>query len=149
MIFSSVKKPCSFSVTNSRNFIFQRHYEILAFDSNVLVIFRRLEIVLTISAEIVSIFVELSSCAFNGSLKDDRKLQRYPRQHNSRLRTSRNSRSSTRNLSPVCLNINRIECPFEMRFQIIKGNKLMKRVAIALYCALVRTAACALFIVQQ
>jgi len=71
--------------------------------------------------------------------------------YNSRLRTSRNSRSSVRNLSPVCLNINRIECPFEMRSQlrIIKGNKLMKRVAIAFYCALGRIAACALFIEWQ
>lgn len=33
--------------------------------------------------------------------------------------------------------------------RIIKGNKLMKRVAIAFYCALVRTVACALFIERQ
>jgi len=35
------------------------------------------------------------------------------------------------------------------QLRIIKGNKLMKRVAIAFYCALVRIAACALFIEWQ
>lgn len=43
-----------------------------------------------------------------------------------------------RNLSPVCLNINEIECPFEMRpwLTVIKGNKLMKGMAIGFSSAL-------------